>query len=240
SASCPAITRAGNPARVIAGQLAESPRTDLLVLGSHRERTARDLFEGTIAEKVLTARACPVLVVRQRPAGAYRRVLLALDASTPSANAVRAAERLLLPVDARATIVHVGEPPYEGVMSYADVGHEPIAAHVRHWRAEVRRELAALLEKETAHPERFDLRVEHGHTVRGIVDVVESHAPDLLVLGTRGGGRLHRALLGSVANSVVRQVATDVMIVPAPSRTTTSWIRSPVGTTQVVAPPANG
>ena len=33
-------------------------------------------------------------------------------------------------------------------------------------------------------------------------------------MGTRGGGRLHRALLGSVAQEVLGRVRCDVLVVP--------------------------
>jgi universal stress protein E len=38
--------------------------------------------------------------------------------------------------------------------------------------------------------------------------------PDLLVLGTRGHGRLRRALLGSTAHEVLRHAECDVLLVP--------------------------
>ena len=39
-------------------------------------------------------------------------------------------------------------------------------------------------------------------------------SPDLLVMGTRGGSRLRRALAGSVANRVLHEASCDVLIVP--------------------------
>jgi len=47
-----------------------------------------------------------------------------------------------------------------------------------------------------------------------ILRAVESLKPDLVVLGTRGHGRFRRALLGSVANEVLRTVKCDVLLVP--------------------------
>src|SRR4051812_39213166 len=75
--------RTGNPARVILDTAARS-KARLLVLGPHRERPLRDVFEGTIAEKVLAARTCPLLVVRNEARGSYRRILFALDLSDAS------------------------------------------------------------------------------------------------------------------------------------------------------------
>lgn len=206
--------RAGNPARLIADEVAGGAGTDLLVLGPHRRRPVRDALEGTIAEKVLGSRKCAVLMVNTRPEAQYRRVLLALDVSPASLGAVRAAGQLVLSEDATATIVHVNEPPYQGMMNLADVQLEYIAEYVRRWRSETRRSIGNLVRSESAEAERFHIHVEAGQAARGILRTVEQFAPELLVMGTRGAGRLHRALLGSVANSVIHKVACDVMVVP--------------------------
>jgi universal stress protein E len=207
--------RAGNPARLVVDEVSNASGADLLVLGPHRPRPVRDVLEGTIAEKVLASRACSVLIVNALPEGPYRRVLLALDVSPSSAGAIRVAEQLVLSEEASATIVHADEPPYQGLLSYASVETEQVSDYIQSWRSEATRAIRELLRRESSEATRFSIHVEAGHTVRGILRAVEQLGPDLLVMGTRGGGRLHRALLGSVANSVLHQVACDVMVVPA-------------------------
>jgi nucleotide-binding universal stress UspA family protein len=210
--------RVGNPARLIAEEAASGPGVDLLVLGTHRRRPVRDVLEGTIAEKVLASRACPVLIAGAppdaKPDAQYRRVLLALDVSSASAGAIRAAEQLVLTEETTATIVHADEPPYQGMFNYANVNIEHIADYVQGWRGATTRGIRSLVRRESGDPTRFGIHVEAGNTVPGILRAVEHYGPDLLVMGTRGGGRLHRALLGSVANSVIRDVNCDVMVVP--------------------------
>lgn len=73
--------RTGNAARLILETMRLSDAR-LLVLGPHRQRLRRDTLEGTIAEKALAARHCPVLIVQN-------------GARLPSASALRAAELLL-------------------------------------------------------------------------------------------------------------------------------------------------
>lgn len=207
--------RAGNPARLVVDEVTHGSGADLLVLGPHRPRPVRDALEGTIAEKVLASRTCSVLIVNTVPEGPYRRVLLALDVSPASAGAVRVAEQLVLSAEATATIVHADEPPYQGLLSYASVETEQVSDYVDGWRSEARRAIRELLSRESSEAARFSIRVEAGHTVRGILRAAEQLSPDLLVMGTRGAGRLHRALIGSVANSVLHQVTCDVLVVPA-------------------------
>lgn len=206
--------RAGNPKRLVLEEVANASGVDLLVLGPHRRRPVRDVLEGTIAEKVLASRTCAVLVVRARPEGQYRRVLLALDVSPSSGGAIRAAEKLVLSEETTATIIHSDEPPYQGILKNANVDSKVVDKYVQDWRTAMAQDLRKLVRRQGKDEARFDIQVEAGNTVRGILRAVERYRPELLVVGTRGSGRLHRALLGSVANSVIHRVACDVMVVP--------------------------
>jgi universal stress protein E len=205
--------RAGNPARLILDTATQS-KARLLILGPHRKRPLRDAFEGTIAAKALASRRCPVLVVQDEARAPYRRVLLALDLSDASASAIRAAESLVLTPDVDATVVHAHEPPYQGMLHYADVGTDTVARYADSWRREARRAVRDLLKYESAHFGRYDILIEQQPAALGILGAIQRYAPDLLVMGTQGGGRLRRALVGSVANRVLHETSCDVLIVP--------------------------
>jgi len=186
----------------------------LLVLGPHRRRPLHDALEGTIAEKALAARSCPVLVVRNEARDPYRRVLLALDASDASASAVRAAESLVLTPEMSATVVHAHRPPYEGMLYSADVGPETIGRYAENWKRDANQAVRELLNLESDDAARYAIHIEQKPAASGILQAIEYFLPDLLVMGTRGGGRLRRALVGSVANRVLHETDCDVLIVP--------------------------
>jgi len=205
--------RAGNPARLLLETLGH-PRADLAILGPHRQRPLRDVLEGTIAEKVLAARACPLLVVRNPAPGPYRRILLALDLSSAAASAVRAAESLTLIPAAEARVVHAHEPPYRGMSAYVATDFDTVRQYLEGWTRQAARSVRDLLESVSASPERYEVAIAPRPPVPAIRRAIEEYRPDLLVMGTRGGGRVHRALLGSVANRVLHEVACDALIVP--------------------------
>jgi len=208
--------RAGGAANLIVDTAVES-HARLLVLGPHRKRPLRDALEGTIAEKALATRKFPVLVVREPAQRAYRRVLLALDASDASASAIRAAETLVLAPDAEAIVVHAHKPLYEGMLYSAHIGMETVARYAENWSREATLSVRALLKHESDDDSRYDIHIEHGPAAPGIAKAIEYLAPDLLVVGTGGAGRLRRALIGSVANRVLHESGCDVLIVPAGS-----------------------
>jgi len=74
-----------------------------------------------------------------------------------------------------------------------------------------------LLGEASKDPSRYALILEKTETIAAVQNVVGRLNPDLLVLGTRGRGRLGRALLGSVSNRVLAATGSDVLIVPSRS-----------------------
>lgn len=202
--------RAGGASRVILDSLV-STRPDLLILGPHDARSGADALQGTVAEKTVSARICPVLIVRQDAEERYRNVVLALDLSARSRSAVRAAERLVLTRSARSTVIHAHASPH---VLLQEISGPPILADSVH--ADAAELMHQLLEEESTNPMRYGLVVAEGNPASTIMRTVRDIQPDLLVVGTRGDGRMRRAMLGSVANQLLKEAACDVLIVPHP------------------------
>jgi nucleotide-binding universal stress UspA family protein len=71
--------------------------------------------------------------------------------------------------------------------------------------------LAERLQREVpALRDRVSIRVEVGHPVRNLVELVETAEVDLLVLGSHGRTGVERLLLGSVAEQLIRQARCPV------------------------------
>lgn len=201
--------RTGNPARLICDAV-DQEKAHLLILGPHGRREMLDGVSGTIAEKALGARKCPLLLVQEKADLSYRNVLLALDLSAEAGLAVRAAEALVLRPDTRAMAIHVCEPPLRGMLPSSN-----IADTVRAAEAEAATNIHELLSRESADSSRYEVLVEEGHPITAILRAVEIHRPQLLVMGTRAVGRMRRALLGSVASQLMKEIdACDMLVVP--------------------------
>jgi universal stress protein E len=214
--------RAGNPTRVLIETLKEwAP--DLLVLGRHHPRGAWDAIAGTIAARVLSERRYPVLIVDRRAWHAYHNIVLALDCTPASAEALRAAEALVLNDSMRSVIVHAYQPPNEAIMTSAGIAADVLSRSSEACREEAEVALRARLMLASEDFSRYELRVENGMPSDVIQSVVRRVRPDLLVLGTRGRDRLGRALLGSVANRVMATARCDVLVVPDRSESPTLW-----------------
>jgi universal stress protein E len=204
--------RTGSPSRLILDSI-DKHRVELLVIGPHRKRGLRDVLEGTIAEKILNTRQCPLLIVRRPVEGEYRQALLALDVAEESGAAVQAAESLVLNARAQAMVMHVSEPPYQGMMRSAGVGTDEVISYVNQSRREAAAEIRDLLRRSSADHTRYGVVIGESHPARAIRRAVEMYQPDLLVMGT-SGSRVRRALIGSVASQVMDVADCDVLVVP--------------------------
>ena len=134
------------------------------------------------------------------------KVLLATDGSTEARLAASTAADLASSTDSELHVVHVGEllPTF-----LAQTEVEP---------AELQREAKRLLDEQVRAVEEAGSTVEEAHLRQGradeeIVDLAQSLGVGLIVMGSRGRGRIRRALMGSVSESVVRHAHCPVTIV---------------------------
>jgi universal stress protein E len=207
------LVRPGNPARVILDTIArETP--DLVIMGPHERRGVVDALQGTIAEKIVSARNGPVLVVQQSAKTAYRNVLLAVDVGAGSRAAVRAAEQFVLRDGAQATVIHACASADHAVMQAADMAAAGNGFHADCLPDVATTAVRDLLEQESSDPRRYELVVTQGNPLPTILRTIGKCQPDLLVMGTRGDGRMRRVVLGSVANQLLKVAPCDILIVP--------------------------
>jgi nucleotide-binding universal stress UspA family protein len=78
-------------------------------------------------------------------------------------------------------------------------------------------ELAALARPKVAQ---VDAVLRFGEIVPTVLAEVEAHGAGMIIMGTHGRTGLRRVLLGSVAESVIRQSSVPVVVIHAPEGTT--------------------
>jgi nucleotide-binding universal stress UspA family protein len=81
-------------------------------------------------------------------------------------------------------------------------------------REEVRRELSRVLEAAGAWSDDVTLAAEAGDPFRTILDRSVAIGADLIVMGTHGRSGFERAMVGSVAEKVLRKAPCPVLMVP--------------------------
>ncbi len=143
--------------------------------------------------------------------GEYRSILVAVDDSSHAAAALARAIEIAGRSGARLTLLHVIQPACAPVMGPAYV--PPALLQTR-----TDEEAEALLERAAAAvPAHVPVHtvVRHGLAAQEIVRRVEAAGHDLVVMGSRGRGRIRSLLLGSVSRAVARRSPAPVLVVPA-------------------------
>lgn len=149
---------------------------------------------------------------------AFRRIVLAVDGSAPSERAVEVCADLAASLGAEVTVIHVMVDPVMVVPPVAPTEAmvaPPLLTDAALREAEaagqeiLARALAALRAKGVAATP----RQARGPVGQRVVEAAKEIRADLIVLGSRGHGRLEELLLGSVSDAVARHAPCSVLIV---------------------------
>jgi nucleotide-binding universal stress UspA family protein len=173
---------------------AAQSRADLIVIGTHGRSGLGRAALGSVAEDVLRHSALPALTVRSNghSDGPFGNILVAMDESAGSASAFRFAEVIAEADGSTLQLIYVDAPGdsrehREKALRALDSARE------RHPNAQVHRPLAE----------------DAGST---ICEFAERINAELVVVGSHGRKGLTRALLGSVAETVVRHAACPTLV----------------------------
>jgi nucleotide-binding universal stress UspA family protein len=191
---------------------------DLIVMGSHRKQMLLDIFIGTTIERVIRKGSFPILMVNHEAQRKYEKIVVPIDMSEPSADAIRVALSTGLITDNGATLLHAFSALAAGQMSTVGSGQAGIDSYIGSERQRVTDELAAFLVSNDLTRGRWSLRVEEGGTMEIISRAVSTMRPDLLVMGTHGRSALLKALIASVTEEALRTLNVDILAVPPKRR----------------------
>lgn len=199
----------GAPAQAILRQ-AERFDADLIVLGAHGEPRLRDAIFGTIAGHVVREATQAVLIAKNEPGRAYRKVMAAVDDDT--------ADRVLdlalaLAAPEQVWIVHAFGSVLEALAGDGDV-LEDVRTDQRVLAARQRRKIAASGRK----PPQISTIVEEGNPMDVIMRAWTRIQPDLVVMGTHGRTGVAHLLHGSVAETALLGCPSDMLVIRASDR----------------------
>lgn len=205
-------TVAMGPASEAIAATAEAMRACVLVLGPHGGARASRLFLGSTALKVARRARCPVLVVRNTPAAAYRSCLVGVDFSPPSQRAASAAARLF--PSTAITLLHA-VPSIEGPMLLTGELREAVNAAKARMREQAVERLAQAFPAGQPGPlGSARRRAVAVPAVQALMRELDSGKFDLLALGRDAGREIAERVLGSVPANLLLDAPSDVLIVP--------------------------
>ena len=198
--------RNGDPTFAIL-QAVEDHDAGLLVMGTHRPRPFLDALRETTMQRVVRRTACPVLLVRDRQDHGYDSVLAACDFSPASTGALRLAAQIS--PQSRINPLHVLHVPYSGMLgTTGDAADELRAAFEKEAR-----EADAAWRDQNALPDQVgETNIVPGAPLAVLMDEVARLGIDLIAVGAHGRVGSAPAVLGSLANDLMRDAPCDVLI----------------------------
>ena len=148
----------------------------------------------------------------------FAKILVPVDFLSHSAEAVRRAMDLAVQHSAEVILLYAYEPG-QYPATPGDVVYD--AEQLNHMSRQVRARLDAV--RRDADPlgrRRIRTQITQGMPARAIIETATREGVDLIVMGTHGRTGLGRAVLGSVAEKVMRRAPCPVLTVKAPRPST--------------------
>lgn len=188
-------------------ETAASTQSGLVVTGvSCNETLGRFLLGSTVAN-LARSLSQPLLVVRSRARGPYRRILVATDFSGPSRQALLTAVRLF---PGRELILYHAHPL--AMSAQADAAAQAgVCVDIEETEYEAFMAATDLPEGVKVHPV-----VECGAIESTLSRYVREHDIDLVVMGSHGRTGLSSLLLGSTAARLLDWLPCDTLLVRTP------------------------
>jgi nucleotide-binding universal stress UspA family protein len=217
--------RGGSHAYSVAQRIetyAENNEIDLVVMATHGRGGLGRAWFGSTTDALLRISATPLLLVRSPDIGEVshwtsahpvRRVLLPLNGTRLSLDALEPGHRMAVTFGAGLTLLRVIVPPqtYEAIWPGPALNMwGDVSAAVKSATAQLNA-LGGILRADA-----LDVEVKviaDPMPARAILDYEHQHDVDLIVLATKGAHGFDRVLIGSVADKVIRGADCPVLVV---------------------------
>ncbi|MDH3299448.1 MAG: universal stress protein [Acidimicrobiia bacterium] len=203
-ASVQAVLKQGDPRDVLL-KVAEEVDAGLVVLG----RTGQSggpgfLHLGSVVEYAAHHARQPLAIIPSAVLGPIRRIIVGVDGSSESLGALRWCADLAQLNDASLRVVTVRDRNDEDTDSSPRSWRDDVEPQVRAWIAPL-----ADMGISTDHVMQSDL-----HPADGLLGVASASDGDVLVIGTRGTGRVSGVRVGGVAMKVLHRAFLPLVLVP--------------------------
>jgi len=212
----------GTPAETIAAE-AKKLDADLIAMSTRRESALARGILGSVTDRVLHSTTTPLLILQPEDVedgtvetGFIRRIVVPLDGSTLSEQAVVPAVALARATGAELVFTEVVRIPIYGMemggIGYGSV-HYAEAFSTELQEEEAAKYLMAFVENAETAGLKAQAKVRTGNPSIQIVD--EAAAPgSVIVMATHGAGGIKRWMIGSVTDKAIRSAHRPVLVIP--------------------------
>lgn len=183
-------------------------------MGTQGRRGLGYLFLGSTAEEITRYARRPVLTVREqktaKPIKKINNILLPLDLSRRSGQALAYAKELCHDYDANLSILHVVEDRIQPDL-YA-TGRSLVFNTMPEITEKCTIMIKKLLDDIGGAGTEVKIKITEGYAAREILKYINKNDIDLVLISSHGRSKLEHFLLGSVSEKVVRRSSVPVFM----------------------------
>lgn len=206
---CPSlriIVEEGPAIRVIL-EAATREEADLVVIGLGRQRPL-GIGLGKTVDELFRRSPASVLVVKRRPNGPYRHLLVGTDFTPEARHGLEVAGQLF--PDAAMAVMHAYEMPYRGVMLDTQLGQDFGDLETSTLRRFIEESHLPAGQRARVVP-----LVEHGPPEAMLSAYVMERDADLTVIGAYERGKLFHVMIVGKGPRIVEAAPSDILVVRA-------------------------
>jgi nucleotide-binding universal stress UspA family protein len=191
---------------------ARETKADLIVMSSHGYTGVRRWVMGSVAEKVLRAAPCPVLVVRR--SARFSQILITLDGSPLSEQAVAPAMAVAKTFHSQVTLLRAVNTLNSETMRHLDdhelgLGQQLVEGQL----ADAEDYLSRVAKENGPINGLFRVAVPDAQAEEAIARYAANHEVDLIVMSTHSRTGLQRWTLGSVTEKVMHATGCSMLVI---------------------------
>lgn len=188
---------------------------ELVVVGTREQGAAVRFLFGSTANKLLRYCPCPVWVTKPDVQPEEFHILVPSDFSEVSQRALEIAVNGGQLNDAYVHVLHAVEFTMDHRPWLSDMNEEKLADIRRKARAEAEKKLQEQLAKTDQRTLKYgaQIQVEEGPADRVILDAINQHKIDLVVMGTISRGGIAGALIGNTSERLLPEMPCSILAV---------------------------
>ena len=192
-------------------KLADEVKAELIVMGMHGKSKLRDMFVGTTIEKVIRKGNLPVLMVKDKPLGEYKNLLVGTDFSDGSSQALYLAFKLA--PKGVLNLVHLYYIPDtdigDKISQYAG---DVIETSEKSKLEKFVNDCSAALKKMAGGQPDLHYRLAQGEAYTGLLHEAAEVNAELVAIGAHSRPSLMPYKLGGTAHDILTNPPCDVLV----------------------------
>ena len=209
----------GKPADEILKYAAQM-KADLIIMAGHGASGGNPLLLGNIATKILSASPKPVLLVRSpvaadiKPAEMIKRILVPLDGSRMSEQALKTVEPMAAGLGAAIVLFQAVEP-----VRYVPGFETMVPNVVLPSDEEIKNSAAKYLASVEAPLKQRGVKISSAITAdspaEAIIDYADSGKIDIIAMTTHGFSGIKRWVFGSTTEKILQAASKPILVIPS-------------------------